>query len=280
MTRKLSAYEQTHLARYHQSKINIDDFGETPVEYITGKVEFDHQVFTVNKDVLIPRIETEELINLAFQKIQSLREKLSDSHQPDLVKKDKITLADVGCGCGAIGICLAQRMIDSKIPFEIYLSDVSQKEIAIAAINIERLLTINQKISQDNQIIYQLENHSTLTLFVSDLLKQYPPVSFDLFVANLPYIPQSRINYLPESVKNYEPHVALDGGEDGLELITQFLIQAKNYLSDLGQILLEVDYTHDQSAFQKIAKGFQIQMIFDQFNRQRFVLLSQKIGAI
>ena len=91
----------------------------------------------------------------------------------------------------------------------------------------------------------------------------------------MPYIPQSRINYLSDSVKNYEPHIALDGGEDGLSLISKFLTQAQQYLSPHGQILLEVDYTHDQSALQKIAGDFQLKMIFDQFNRQRFVLLSR-----
>ena len=269
MTRKLSVYEQTHLARFSKSKIDINDYSETPVEYITGKVEFDHQVFVVNQDVLIPRIETEELVNLTFQNIENFNLKSSPN------KRIKIKLADVGCGCGAIGICLAQRMIKHKIPFEMWMSDVTAKVIKVAQSNIDNLLTIKKKTKINDQLIFELANQSKIVLFVSDLLSQYPSTPFDFLVANLPYIPQSRINYLSDSVKNYEPHIALDGGEDGLSLISKFLTQAQQYLSPHGQILLEVDYTHDQSALKKITGDFQLKMIFDQFNRQRFVLLSR-----
>lgn len=265
MNRTLTPYEQTHLARFGMSGINIDNFGEMPVEYITGKVEFDNKIFQINKDTLIPRIETEELINLAFENIK----KVNSSSDP-------IIIADVGCGSGAIGICLAERMIQAQIPFQLMMSEISLQALEIANQNISLLLT-TKKIEEKNQrTVFSLANHSKIVTFVSDLLEDYPDqLSFDLLVANLPYIPTARINILQESVKNFEPHIALDGGIDGLQLIKKFTQQAKKILKPTGRIFLEVDYTHDQETMEKEFPDFKVESIFDQFSRQRFTVLQK-----
>jgi release factor glutamine methyltransferase len=246
MIRQLSPYEKTHLQRFGKSDIDIADYGETPVEQITGRVEFGGQVFKLNQDVLIPRVESEELINLALEKIAS---------------RNNLVVADVGCGSGAIGISLFLKLKKRGVEVELYLSDVSRAALVVTKKNVADLIGQSER----------------LHLIKSDLLKNYPPeVKFDLIIANLPYIPSERISVLDESVREYEPHLALDGGSDGLKYIKQLITQAKDRLSSEGIILMEVDHTHDRDflAQNLPLKGLRLQVGRDQFQRTRFVILS------
>jgi len=116
----------------------------------------------------------------------------------------------------------------------------------------------------------------------TNLLENFSHQKFNLIVANLPYIPSKEIDKLDESVKNYEPLLALDGGETGFELINKMLEQIlrKDLLSENGRIFLEVFETHNLSFikenFPNIYKEFSIKEFKDQFLRQRFLVL-QKI---
>lgn len=297
MPRQLSPYEKTHLARFSKSDINIDQYGEMPVEYITGKVEFDHKIFTVNQDVLIPRIETEELINLSFKAISNqtssihrLRRDPAKGGGSHLVRPGRtygirhsafaiplLTISDIGCGCGAIGIGLAERMLKENIQFDLFMSDVNSQIMDVARSNITELLPVIDQRSENQITAYNLPNQSTISLLVSDLLDDYPvDLTFDLLTANLPYIPTDRIKVLDPSVKDFEPHVALDGGNDGLYLIKKFALQAHDKLKNDGQIILEIDYTHDQRVLEESLKPFKVVSIFDQFLRQRFAILTKK----
>ncbi|MBU0578525.1 peptide chain release factor N(5)-glutamine methyltransferase [Patescibacteria group bacterium] len=249
MTRQLSPYEKTHLQRFGKGNINIANYDEMPVEHITGKVEFGGQVFEVNENILIPRVESEELINLALEKING-------------AKKEKIVIADIGCGSGAIGISLWLELQKIKVNAELYLSDISVTALTVTQKN------VNTLIGKSNQV----------HILKSDLLKNYPEdIKFDLIMANLPYIPTERIQVLDESVKKYEPHLALDGGSDGLKYIKKLIIQAKNRLNPGGVILLEVDYTHDEEFLRQnlLLKGLQLRVARDQFQRTRFVVIKK-----
>lgn len=245
MTRQLSPYEKTHLQRFGKDNINIADYGEMPVEYITSQVEFGGLVFAVSPDVLIPRIETEELVNLTLEKIEN---------RADLM------VADVGCGSGAIGISVWLKA-KQKIK-KLYLSDVSQPAIEIAEKNVEKIIGENKNIK----------------VFKSDLLENYPQdVKFDLILANLPYIPSAKVTVLDESVREHEPHLALDGGGDGLKYIKKLITQAQDKLNPEGIIILEVDYTHDEEFLrEKLELGdLKLETRQDQFQRMRFVVLSK-----
>ncbi|MBT3249756.1 MAG: peptide chain release factor N(5)-glutamine methyltransferase [Candidatus Pacebacteria bacterium] len=244
MTRKLSPYEKTHLQRFGKGDIDIADYGEMPVEYITGKVEFGEQVFEVNKNVLIPRVETEEFVNLALEKIE----------------KEEVTIADVGCGSGAIGISVWLELQKKTVATQMYLSDISAEAIKVTKRNVSNLI----------------EEDENIKIFKSDLLESYPKdVKFDLIMANLPYIPSGRVAILDESVRKYEPHLALDGGEDGLKHIERLIKQAKDRLNPGGVILLEVDYTHDDEYLRrKLAlDDMQLETKQDQFQRMRFAII-------
>jgi release factor glutamine methyltransferase len=245
--RQLSPYEKTHLNRFGKGEVQLEDYGEMPVEYITGKVEFCERVFSVSHEVLIPRIETEEMVALAIKQAKKLQ-------------KNKITVADVGCGSGAIGISVFLELQQQGYEVELYLSDISAMAVRAAQKNVDDLIEKSEKVK----------------VLKSDLLQSYPEgVEFDLLIANLPYIPSARVAVLDKSVREYEPHLALDGGEDGLEIIKKFVAQAKGKLKKSGKILLEVDYTHDGEYLRKNINLDKLQLTTqrDQFKRMRFMIL-------
>lgn len=215
------------------------DLGEKPIEYFTGKVEFNGLVLNVNPDVLIPRIETERLAQLAVEEVQKLG-------------KDHLVIADVGTGSGAVAIYLAHTLAKQQHTY--LASDISAPAVEVAQKNAKELVP-----------------NANISFFVSDILEQYPPTKLDIIIANLPYIPSGRIPVLDASVVDYEPHLALDGGEDGLQLIGQLLDTASKHLKPGGTILLEVDYTHTQDAFDQFTDRYNIEVFLDEFSRNRFV---------
>jgi release factor glutamine methyltransferase len=251
--RKFSPREQTHLARYGVSSqsINWEEIGEIPVEYITGKAEFYERVFKVNKDVLIPRVETEELVDLVLKDI----EKLANDSSP-------LLLADIGCGSGAIGLTLGFESQKLGISTDVYLSDVSKEAVEVAKENEEQL---NKKFDNLN-----------FTLITSDLLKNYPiDTKFNILIANLPYIPEQRVDHLGESVKDFEPHIALKGGSNGLVYVYQFLDQASDHLTTNGLVFLEVDHTHTKQDFIQYKDRFDYEIFKDEYGQNRFVRLKR-----
>ncbi len=259
MRRKFTTPELNALLKNKIDPESITD--DKPVEYILGKAEFYGRNFIVNENVLIPRIETEELVKIALEKVQTLNP----------VSSNIITFADVGTGSGAIGITLALELMRIGQSFKGYLSDISERALTIAKQNANQLINQDKLISSNDH----LSSHSNFEFITSNLLENYPKSeqkSFDIILANLPYIPSTRLNQLDKSVKDYEPHLALDGGEDGLFLIRALLEQAKVFLRTGGFILLEVDDTHDNAT--EFESDWTIQVIEDSFNKTRFWLVT------
>jgi release factor glutamine methyltransferase len=255
--RSITPYERTQLLRHNKSEAELLAADETPVEYVTGIVPFADLEFVVTPDTLIPRIETEGLVTHALE--------LLAQHMSAWADSSPLLLADVGTGCGAIGITMSRTLFERGIPHLMYASDISASAVAVAQQNAERLL------SAKNQAVNQF--------FASDLLDSYPnDVRFHCMIANLPYIPSDRIETLESSVKDYEPHLALDGGDSGLSLIERFLDQAPQHLIPGGVILLEVDYTHDATAFSEFSSRWDVHTFIDEFLRQRFVLLTLRVN--
>ena len=234
--RSFTAYEFNHLIKFGFDPIELSPSlnSEIPVEYITGKVEFLGHIFKVSKDVLIPRPETEELISFATEYLEDA----------DL---DEIIFADVGTGSGCIGISFALQLQELGLDFKGFLSDISEEALEITKKNLQELYYKNPEIK------LQTEIEDDLVVLNSNLLNKYPKdIKFDIIFANLPYIPSGRISQLQSSVKDFEPHKALDGGEDGLEYIRKFLKQAEKFVEKDGIVILEVDDTHtDTSEFEK-----------------------------
>jgi release factor glutamine methyltransferase len=232
----------------------VSQTSQIPVEYITGWAEFYGRNFMVNKNVLIPRIETEQLIDEAI-KILTLKIGMTQ------------TIADIGAGCGCIGITLYLELVKSGAKPTIYLSDVSGKALEVAEKNISRLT---------RAIEGQSHKRPGLLWLKGDLMKSLPKgLKFDLVVANLPYIPSARIPKLPESVKDFEPRLALDGGPDGLKLINKLIAQSQSRLRSNGVLLLEIDETHKIQDL-KLPKNFRAGIIRDQFGKKRFLRIDKE----
>jgi release factor glutamine methyltransferase len=159
----------------------------------------------VGAGVLIPRPDTETLVEEALRIARA--------------KPGALTIADVGCGTGAIAIAIAANLPGARV----YAIDVAEAALALTRRNVERTgLTGRVEVLE------------------GDLLSPLPsPV--DLIAANLPYVRSEDIPTLDPEVRLYEPREALDGGEDGLDLVRRLLAEAPAYLRPGGAVLLEMD---------------------------------------
>lgn len=237
-----------------------------PVEYYLELAEFRHQLFKVNSHTLIPRVETEEIIEIA---LNILAEKFAE--------KKFIFFSDIGTGSGCIGISFALELIKRQIHFHGFLSDYSKDAIKVALKNAQDILNSNAKIYEgDSEFVVSRNKFETNILRVTqeDLRTNKPFEKVDFMFANLPYIPSARIPNLDTSVKNYEPISALDGGNDGLDLIRILITKSSNAIKKGGVLILEVDDTHT-SIPDEFLKDFRSQIIKDSFDRNRFWVLEK-----
>jgi len=254
-TRTLSIYEKNQLLKYGFKDIDLLRKGELPVEYLTNFVEFKNLTIRINQNVLIPRVESEELVDLVCNFSHSLN-------------KD-ISYLEVGTGSGAISLAFYNFLIKQK---NIKVNKFVVTDLSVSAISLakENFINLFGKPRLNNVLFLQ-----------SDLLNVFSDQKFNLIVANLPYIPSNQIKKLDKSVKDYEPLLALDGGKSGFDLINKLLEQIvyKNLLTNNGKIFLEVYETHDiqfiKNNFPNIYQNFSIEEFEDQFNRHRFLILKK-----
>ena len=254
-TRVLSIYEKNQLLKYGFKDADLLNKGELPVEYLTNYVEFKNLTIKVNQDVLIPRVESEELIDLMGDFYNSLN--------------DDIFYLEVGTGSGAISLAFYDFLTKQK---KKKINKFIVTDLSLSALNLAKENFIN---------LFGDSISNKIEFLQTDLLNSFPDQKFNLIIANLPYIPSTMIEKLDESVKNYEPLLALDGGKTGFELINKFLEQIinKNILKNNGKIFLEVYEAHDvkfiKNNFPNICQNFSIEEFKDQFNRQRFLILKK-----
>ena len=195
---ELNSKEEKTLWRLIERRLN----GE-PTAYITGYREFYGLDFYVSPDVLIPRPESEVLVEEALE--------LARDHTT-------LTIAEIGTGCGAIAISLALNLSQSKI----YATDISAAALEVTRFNCQKHGVVDK-----------------ICLLQGDMLNPLPePV--DLIIANLPYVKKSELSAI--SSANYEPALALNGGPDGLEKIRQLCYQVSDKLYPGGYLLLEIGW--------------------------------------
>jgi release factor glutamine methyltransferase len=196
-----------------------------PTQYLTGKQEFWGLEFEVTPDVLIPRPETEHLIEVALDRL-AVREVRAG--RPSRLDGHGVTIVDVGTGSGCIAAALAKELPAATI----YATDVSRAAIEVAKRNAGRL-------GFDERI--KFVGSDLLGEFCGDSASSRT-LTFDLIISNPPYISRREADTLPIEVREHEPETALYGGEEGYELYGQLIPQAAECLKPGGLLVLELGY--------------------------------------
>ena len=207
-----------------------------PVAYIVGVKGFWTIELTVDARVLIPRPETEHLVERAL-------ELMKDVDAPRVV--------DVGCGSGCIALSIAASRSDAHV----WALDVSEDALSVTNENRERL-GLNQ--------VQCIQSH--LLSAVSG--------PFDLVLSNPPYIETETISTLMTSVRDFEPHLALDGGQDGLDAYRELIPQAANSLNPGGHLLMEIGSNQGDSvpSLLEASGAFEaIEVVYDYAKHPRLV---------
>lgn len=180
-----------------------------PIAYILGHCDFYGHDFYVNHRVFIPRPETELLVEEAI-----------DFAYHQNIPQSQLILADIGTGSGAIAISVALALPQARV----YAVDITASALHVAHMN-----------CQLHHVTHQV------TLLQGNLLEPLPePVN--VIIANLPYVKNHELRMLPPEIMDFEPLVALTGGEDGLNVIRQLLNQTQEKICPGGCLLLEIGY--------------------------------------
>lgn len=268
VVRTFTPHELTHLARlgWSTDPAQLQKYGESPVEYITGQVEFGNRYWHISNDALIPRIETEELVALALKKCLDLQ---------STQNLTSISVLEVGTGSGVALLSLVEQLLPKFAAVKAVGLEISASALKVARTN-ETLLSdaLPPELNAHWQEMSWLESDLLTTLSTEKAASL--PKKFDCVIANLPYIPSGRIPFLDASVQEFEPHLALDGGEDGFRLIERCLRQLPPFLKPSTTIFLEVDYTHQDDLLQPVSDLYTWSTHVDQFLRQRFMVLQQR----
>ena len=188
-----------------------------PTQHLTGEQEFWGLEFEVTPDVLIPRPETEHLIEVALDRL-ALRE-LRAGRKPTF-GGEGLQIADIGTGSGCIAIALARDLPAATI----YATDISSAALAVAKRNADR---------------HSVSGHIH---FVECNLLDITTPEFDLIVSNPPYVGRREAETLAREVRDHEPEIALYGGEEGYELYADLITQAAAHLKTGGLLVLELGH--------------------------------------
>lgn len=215
-----------------------------PTADITGHREFFGLDFEVTPATLIPRPETEILVEAAIELAKPRGR----------IRRGPV-IADIGTGCGAIAVALALNISRS----EIYAVDISPEALKVAGRNAERHGVAGR-----------------VMLYRGDLLTPLPEF-VDIIVANLPYVPTTELEHLPPEIRDHEPRLALDGGPDGLNVIRELLREAPRYLRPKGCVCLEFGFGQTEAlkaAARRHFPGYSLQVRKDLAGIDRVLLIS------
>ena len=208
-----------------------------PLQYITESCEFYGREFFVDKRVLIPRPETERLIDEAIKSIKHVR-------SPNIF--------DIGTGSGCIAITLAKEIENSNV------------------IGIDKSI-MSLQVAKKNSAELNVDN---VTFFEMDILNQYPKEKFDLVISNPPYVPKNEIPGLMKDVKDFEPEIALTDFDDGLTFYKRISKIIPHILKDDSSCILELGLGNHPEKVLSIFKesGYSNMEIFDDYNGDKRVL--------
>ena len=212
-----------------------------PVAYLINKKEFWKETFYVNKDVLIPRPDTEHLIEEVI--------KYTD-------EDSKLHILDIGTGSG----CILLSILGERKKFNGTGIDISKKSINISRYNAKKL---------------KLNNRTKF--YVSDV-DNFLIGKYDIVISNPPYIENLSLKYLDRDVINFEPKLALDGGKDGFSEIIKVINKTSALIKKNGIFILEIGYNQKNKAIEMLKnKGFYIKKVLKDYGKNDRCIISTKI---
>lgn len=229
-------------ARYEEGMKRL--LNKEPLGHVLGFEWFYGYRFQVNGDVLIPRPETEELVANVL------------AYYDEMFDGQDVVAADIGTGSGAIAISLQKEEAHLKM----YASDISEKAIKVAQSNAQAL-------------------EADVTFLVGDMLQPLIErgIKLDILISNPPYIPSEEV--MEESVVNFEPHVALFGGSDGLKFYRMIFENAHKVLNEKAFLAFEMGYNQAEALTalaQEYFQGSKIEVIRDLSGKNRMLFI--KVG--
>jgi len=239
LDRPLSLEERDRLRDYVKRRA-----GGEPLQYIIGEVGFRFLSIEVARGVLIPRPETEVLVSELMTNL------------PDEEEGAVLRIVDVGTGSGCIACSIASERSDTHL----YALDIAPEALALCEKNAIRC-------GVDNRV----------TVIESDMLSGLDEAligEMDAIISNPPYIPTSLIDTIPHEVAGFEPHLALDGGADGLDAFRTLLDQAWAYLKPQGVLAVELfEESLDEASQLAYEKGFSdVRIAYDLTERPRILV--------
>ena len=212
-----------------------------PIAYLTKKKDFWNSEFITEEGVLIPRPDTEVLIEATIELFKN---------------KDYANVLDIGVGTG----CIILSILEEKPCFYGLGIDVSSKSISLSKLNAKKL---------------HLENR---VKFIKTDVDNFCHGKYDLIVSNPPYINSNKIRYLEKDVKNFEPKLALDGGLDGTFKILKIIEKASTLLKCNGKLILEIGYDQKNKIVSLLKKrGFYINNIIKDYAKNDRCVISTKV---
>jgi len=222
----------------HDKSVAIDEFqrfmgwlnkriAREPSQYIIGEQEFWGLEFKVTRDVLIPRPETEILVEEAVKTVRSqeseVRSQNTKIHYSELRTPDSKLILDLCTGSGCIAVSLAKEIPDCHI----YAVDVSEKALYVARENAERHSVVDKITFIQGNLFAPLRGLS---------------LKVDLIVSNPPYVSRDMMKDLQPEIRDYEPEIAVYAGDDGLDFYRRIISESPAYLTQGGHLILEIGY--------------------------------------
>ena len=212
-----------------------------PLSYITKRKEFWSLGFNVNYNVLIPRPETETVVEQVVRKFKG---------------KGGLNILDIGTGSGCILLSILKELKNS------YGTGIDKSFKA---------LTIAKKNSKKLNLLQRAK-------FIHCDVDNFNFGTYDVVVSNPPYICSRRIGYLEEGIKDFEPRMALDGGNSGLETITKVVVKAKKLLKTRGHLFMEIGNRQSHTVSRVLIKnGFRLVKKFFDYNKTIRCIMSTKV---
>jgi len=222
-----------------------------PIEYKRGFKRFLGCKIDLSLKPMIPRPETEFWLKKAIKQIKSQKSKVKN-----------LNILDIFAGSGCIGIAVLKHIKNAKVDF----AEINKKFL--------KQIKINLKLNKISPKKYRLIHSDIFSKFTS-----FKDVNYDYIFANPPYVGLNKRHLVQESVLDWEPLMAIFGGEDGLLYIRRFLKDAKKYLKKNGKIYLEFDHLRKRETEEllKQLKYKKFKFYKDQFKKWRWVVIFDKI---